>query len=130
MKWYLLLHFLNLYVIPATMFKVSIITQPELDWADIGMGLLFGVIPIGCFSISFLYGLLKRDGFVYHGFIAALLLIPYAFIPFITGPKILGRLYAVTFIGFCYFSIALIGSITGIALYGISRFILSHIICR
>lgn len=127
MKWYLLLHLLNLYVIPAAMFKITIITEPLIDWADIGMGLLFGVIPIGCFGISFLYGLRERDGFVYHAFIAALLCSPYVFIPFVTGQKILGRLYAMTFLGLCYFSIALIGSIAGIILYRILRFIVIHI---
>ena len=127
MKWYLLLHLLNLYVIPAAMFKITTAMDTRLDWADIAMGLIFGVVPLGCFCISLLYGLLKRDGFVYTAFLAALLCYPYIFIPFVTGQKILGRLYATTFIGFCYFSIALIGSIAGIILYHIFQYILSLI---
>ncbi len=127
MKWYLMLHFLNLYLMPAALFKISTITHPGIDWADVGMGILFGVIPIGCFCISVLYGILKRDGFAYYAFIAALLCFPYVFIPFVTGTKIMGRLYSLTFIGFCYFTIALIGSLAGIILYQIFRFIFSRL---
>lgn len=117
MKWYLVLHFINLYLLPFIELGIMMLLFPSGDRTDMASSVLFGYIPLGCFAISVLYGMKKRDGFADHSFSAALLCIFTAFFPFLTGTGFFERLRSMLIIAFSYFIISLMGGIAGIIGY-------------
>lgn len=114
---YMLFHFFNLYLLPFIEYGIMILTDPSGSQTDMVMSILFGYIPMGCFAISVLYGVKKREGFILHSISASLLCVFSVFFPFITGKGVLERLSSMLIIGFSYFVISLMGGIVGIIGY-------------
>ena len=113
MKWYLLAHFLNLYVLPVIGYTGMVLLGPAGDITDYAMGILFGYIPIGCLLISFLYGLRKRESLFLYSFMFSFLCIPLSFLRIVSGDGIINHITAGLFLYSGYCSAALMGSIAG-----------------
>lgn len=117
MRWYMLLHLSNLYVLPAVGYMYMVRKYSVVDIADYGMGILFFYIPLGCFLISFVYGLRKRTYIFVYCFVCSFLCIPLTFPDIVSGDGILNHVWGGIFMYFSYFAIALMGSIAGIICY-------------
>ena len=121
MKRYMVLHFLNLYIFPVIEFLCMVRLDTDGDRTDFGMVILFIFIPTGCFLISFLYGLLKKEAVWRYCFLCPLLCIPYAWIDIITGDGMINRINGMLGIGCGYFLFAFTGSIVGYFCYIICK---------
>lgn len=60
MKWYLLSHLINLYILPIAVYMILKCICAGFDGFAYVEALFFGYIPLGCLLISFIYGLRQR----------------------------------------------------------------------
>lgn len=114
MKWYLLSHFLNLYIMPMGGYFILAYLYMGIDMFAYEEALFFGYIPLGCFLISFIYGLRKKKSPFIYCFACSFLCIPLAFIDTVSGSGIINHLSGAVFMYYTYFAIALMGYIAGL----------------
>ena len=117
MKWYLLSHLLNLYILPIIGYTILAYIFTDFDIFAYEEALFFGYIPLGSFLISFIYGLRKRKPTLFYCFACSFLCIPLAFLDSVTGNGIANNIAGVVFLYYTYFAIALMGNITGMVVY-------------
>ncbi len=123
MKWYLILHLINLYLFPLAEYLTYPIRFPSCDITDLGMGLLFVCMPTGGFLISLLYGLRSQHPFLLNALLAPLLALPISLLPIIAGPTLLNHLYGACFLYAGYFIANLLGGLTGRLLRHLCRYL-------
>lgn len=117
MKWFLLLHFFNLYVLPAVGYFSMLQAYGSGTAIDYAMALLFGYIPAGCFLISFIYGFRKREALLWYCFVCAFLGIPLSFLRVVSGDGVMNHIRGGLIMYCGYFLFAFLGSMTGFVGY-------------
>ena len=117
MKWYLLSHLLNLYVLPVTGYMILKYIFVDADIFAYEEALFFGYIPSGCFLISFVYGLRKRKSPFSYCFVCSFLCIPLAILDSTAKDGLFNYISVISFLYCAYFLIAFMGNITALAIY-------------
>ncbi len=113
MKKYIPLHLINFYLIPTAQYALTLRRHPDCDTGDLGLGLLLGTIPLGCFLISLLYGLHPQKSFILHSALCPLLALPISLLDILAGPTLLNHLHGAYILYTGYFTISLLGGLTG-----------------
>ena len=113
MKKYIPLHLINLYLFPIAQYILTLRRHPDCDTGDLGLGLLIGTIPLGCFLISLLYGLRPQNPLILHAVLCPFLALPIALLDIVAGPTLLNHLQGAYILYTGYFTISLLGSLTG-----------------
>ena len=113
MKKYIPLHLINFYLIPTAQYALTLRRHPDCDTGDLGLGLLLGTIPLGCFLISLLYGLHPQKSFILHSALCPLLALPISLLDILAGPTLLNHLHGAYILYTSYFTISLLGGLTG-----------------
>ena len=107
MKKYIPLHLINLYLFPIAQYILTLRRHPDCDTGDLGLGLLIGTIPLGCFLISLLYGLRPQNPLILHAVLCPFLALPIALLDIVAGPTLLNHLQGAYILYTGYFTISL-----------------------
>ena len=116
MKWYLLSHLISLYILPITVYMILKGIFADFDSFAYVEALFFGYIPLGCFLISFIYGLRKRKYPLSYCFLCSFLCIPLAILDTVSGSGFFEYISGAVFLYSAYFTIAIIGIITAVVI--------------